>query len=192
MISGIAQSNSFGFDNLMLQGWKDQRQAAGKVLRDGEGAGQKSGTLSTGQQSQVDKLKATDRRVRAHEQAHMAAGGELVQGGAAYSYETGPDKQRYAVADEVSIDISKARTPEETISKAERIRQAALAPVDPSPQDRRVAAYAAQLEIQARQELAQKAAEERARAGSERVSQVIGAYQTAGGLERSVGFGAEA
>ena len=44
----------------------------------------------------VEELREMDRRVRAHEQAHMSAGGGLVRGGAAYEYRTGPDGQRYA------------------------------------------------------------------------------------------------
>lgn len=176
MIGSVTQSTDFGFGRLMPQGREVQP----------------TGELSPDQQHQVDQLKATDRKVRAHEQAHMAAGGDLVLGGAAYSYQAGPDGRRYAVGGEVSIDISAGKSPEETISKAEHIREAAPAPADPSPQDRRVAAYASQMEMQARQELAQKAIEERAHAGSERDSQAIAAYQTVGGLERSAGFSAEA
>jgi hypothetical protein len=37
---------------------------------------------------QVEELKETDRRVRAHEQAHMSAGGGLVRGGATYQFKT--------------------------------------------------------------------------------------------------------
>jgi hypothetical protein len=113
--------------------------------------------LSPDAQRQLDKLKATDRQVRAHEQAHMAAGGALVRGGASYSYQKGPDGQLYAVGGEVSIDVSPGRTPEETISKAAQIRAAALAPADPSGQDRNVAAGAARLEAEARAELASRA-----------------------------------
>ena len=94
-----------------------------------------------------------DRKVRAHEQAHISAGANLVRGGASYSYQTGPDDRRYAVGGEVSIDASPGRTPEETISKAERIRAAALAPADPSAQDRGVAAQAGLMEAEARIEL---------------------------------------
>ena len=43
--------------------------------------------------------------------------------------------------------------PQATIQKAQRIRSAALAPANPSAQDRSVAAQATRLEAQARQEL---------------------------------------
>lgn len=105
----------------------------------------------------VDELKKIDRAVRSHEQAHLAAAGGLALGGPTYTLQYGPDGQAYAVAGEVSIDTSPGRTPEETISKAKQIRAAALAPTDPSSQDRAVAAAAAQLETQAQQELAQQA-----------------------------------
>ncbi len=105
----------------------------------------------------IEQLKARDREVRAHEQAHVAAAGGLAQGGPSYTFQYGPDGQAYAVGGEVNIDTSAGRTPEETIAKAKQIRAAALAPADPSGQDRAVAAAAAQLEAQAQQEIAQAA-----------------------------------
>lgn len=107
----------------------------------------------------VEELKSRDREVRAHEQAHVAAAGGLAKGGPSYTYQYGPDGQAYAVGGEVNIDTSPGRTPEETISKARQIRAAALAPSDPSDQDRAVAAAAAQLEAQAQQELTQQTTE---------------------------------
>jgi hypothetical protein len=113
--------------------------------------------LSTDQQKQVDKLKETDSHVRAHEQAHLAASGGLAMGGASFEYETGPDGKRYAVGGEVQIDTSKGKTPEETLAKASRIRSAALAPSDPSGQDRAVAAAATQMAAEAQQEISTQA-----------------------------------
>ena len=104
----------------------------------------------------IAELKVIDREVRAHEQAHVAAGGGLVLSGPTYTYQYGPDGRGYAVGGEVSIDTSPGRTPEETIEKAQQIRAAALAPADPSGQDLAVAAAATQLELQAKQELAQQ------------------------------------
>ncbi|WP_415033990.1 putative metalloprotease CJM1_0395 family protein [Azonexus sp.] len=110
--------------------------------------------LSAEQQAEVDKLQKIDREVRQHEMAHMAAGAGMVTSGASYTYTRGPDGMNYAVAGEVGIDTSPGRTPEETIARAERIQAAALAPADPSPQDRSVAAQASQMAAQARQEIA--------------------------------------
>lgn len=134
----------------------------------------RQGGLSPDEQRQVAVLKQTDRQVRLHEQAHMAAGAGLI-GGASYTYQAGPDNQRYAVAGEVSIDTAPGRTPEETIAKARQIRAAALAPADPSTQDRRVAATASQMEIQARQELAR--ADDEQRSGNDQVDRALAAYR---------------
>jgi len=109
--------------------------------------------LTPEQQQQVDKLKATDRRVRAHEQAHLAAGGGLVTGGAVYQYQTGPDGKQYAVGGEVHIDTGEEKDPEATLRKAEQVKAAALAPADPSGQDRSVAASADAMAAKARLEI---------------------------------------
>ncbi len=109
-----------------------------------------SAALSAAEARTVVELKQRDRVVRAHELAHMTAGAGLVTRGASYTYQTGPDGQRYAVGGEVGIDVSPGRTPAETLSRAERIRAAALAPADPSAQDRQVAARADRMAIEAR------------------------------------------
>ncbi len=100
----------------------------------------------------LNKLKTADAQVRAHEAAHLAAGGGVVTGGASFSYERGSDGKMYAVGGEVPIDASEGNTPEATIQKARRIVAAAMAPADPSPQDYRVAATAMMMEVQARTE----------------------------------------
>jgi hypothetical protein len=124
------------------------------------GGAQQNGKLSAEDERRVMELKKTDRAVRQHEQAHMAAGGNLVTSGPSFEYETGPDGQRYAVAGEVHIDTSKGRTPEDTAQRAARIRAAALAPADPSGQDRSVAAQAAQMQMDALQEIARQQMED--------------------------------
>ncbi len=109
--------------------------------------------LTEADQKRIRELQQRDREVRAHEMAHIAAGGGLILRGAQYDYETGPDGVRYAVGGDVLIDTSPGRTPEETAEKAQRIIAAALAPSDPSPQDRAVAAKAAQMAAEARIEI---------------------------------------
>ncbi len=106
-------------------------------------------TLSAEAKSQLDQLSQTDKKVRAHEQAHMAAGGGLILSGPTFSYQKGADGKMYAVGGDVSIDTSPGQTPQETISRAEQVRSAALAPVDPSSQDRQVAAAASNMEMEA-------------------------------------------
>jgi hypothetical protein len=110
--------------------------------------------LTDEERKKVQELKRTDQAVRAHEQTHKAVGGQYVRGGANYEYEKGPDGQMYAVGGEVKIDVSEVEgDPEATIQKMQVVRRAALAPQDPSPQDRRVAAEASRKENRARAEL---------------------------------------
>lgn len=118
--------------------------------------GGSAGKLSQEDAEQVAKLKQIDRQVRQHEQAHLAAAGGLATSGASFTYQKGPDGMNYAVGGEVGIDTSPGRTPEETISRAQTIRSAALAPADPSGQDRAVAAQATQMEQQATMAQAQQ------------------------------------
>jgi len=133
--------------------------------------------LTPEQQQQVDKLKATDRRVRAHEQAHLAAGGGLVTGGAVYQYQTGADGKQYAVGGEVHIDTSEARDPEATLRKAEQIKAAALAPADPSAQDRSVAASADAMAAKARLEIAEEQPQGSSSGGGAPGGQSVGGAQ---------------
>ncbi len=115
----------------------------------------------TEDQQIIQQLAERDREVRAHEQAHAAVGGQLA-GSPSYTFERGPDGVSYAVGGEVSISSGKVPgDPEATLANARIVQQAALAPAEPSPQDRRVAADAAQLQQQAIQEIAQQAQEAR-------------------------------
>lgn len=118
---------------------------------------------------ELQALKNRDREVRTHEQAHLAAAGSYALGGPVYQYQRGPDGQRYAVGGHVNIDTSEvAGNPEATLRKADTVRRAALAPAEPSPQDRRVAAQASSLALDARQELTQIRQQEAAQARTER------------------------
>ena len=122
---------------------------------------QKNSADEREQSAEIAKLRARDREVRAHEQAHAAAAGGVATGGPNFTYEQGPDGKQYAVGGEVKIDTSPvAGDPEATIRKARQIRAAALAPADPSAQDRAVAASASAMEAAARQESQQNRREE--------------------------------
>ncbi|WP_029523071.1 putative metalloprotease CJM1_0395 family protein [Persephonella sp. KM09-Lau-8] len=110
-------------------------------------------------QQVIQQLRITEQKVKAHEMAHKIAGGELA-GPVHYKYKKGPDGKLYIVGGEVPIKIKEGRTPEETIEIAQKIKRAALAPADPSPQDRAVAARAAMLEMKARIELQKQQQEE--------------------------------
>jgi len=115
--------------------------------------------LSTAEEVQVSELQARDTEVRAHEAAHIAAGGSAVTGGASFSYQKGPDGKQYAVGGEVPISIG-GSTPQERIDSAQAAQAGALAPSNPSPQDLKVASSAARIEAQARQELAEENSQE--------------------------------
>jgi len=118
-------------------------------------------TLPPEDQAVVRKLKIRDQEVRNHEAAHISAGGPYVRGGAVYSYATGPDGKRYAVGGEVSIDVSAVSDdPEATAAKMRVVKQAALAPANPSGADISAAARASQTEAAARIEAAEKAKQE--------------------------------
>ena len=102
---------------------------------------------------QLAVLKNVDTRVKAHEMAHLAVAGSYARGGASFQYRKGPDGRDYAVGGEVPIDVSRESTPQATINKMQVVRAAALAPADPSPQDRRVATAATATMGEARQQL---------------------------------------
>ena len=121
------------------------------------------------EKAELTELRARDREVRAHELAHLAAAGAHARGGASFTFKPGPDGRRYAVAGEVSIDSSEVPgDPKATLAKAKQVRRAALAPADPSAQDRRVATQASAMAAKASAELAQQRRES--------VSQVEHAY----------------
>ncbi|MDY5115048.1 MAG: putative metalloprotease CJM1_0395 family protein [Campylobacter sp.] len=154
-----AQSNNKGAenntDNSALSGDKTS-STENNTQNNDKNAGQKNiGELSREEQRIVSELQAADTNVRAHEAAHMAAGGGLTSP-ASYTYERGPDNKMYAVAGEVGISTSQGNTPQESLNKAQTIRRAALAPADPSPQDLKVAAQAASMEMNARAEILQE------------------------------------
>ena len=116
--------------------------------------------LDSQELQELQQLKIRDSEVRAHEQAHLAAAGQYVRGGASFTFQKGPDGVSYAVGGEVGIDAGREKTPEATISKMQVIKRAALAPVSPSAADRSIAAKARLMESQARQELLMKRQEE--------------------------------
>ncbi|MBV6631604.1 MAG: hypothetical protein KI792_01080 [Alphaproteobacteria bacterium] len=116
--------------------------------------------LTPEEEARVQELQRIDAEVRRHEQAHMNAGGQYA-GQASYTYETGPDGGRYAVAGEVPIDTAPVPDdPQATIDKMEVVIRAALAPAEPSAQDLRVAAGARQTIASARSELRAEEREE--------------------------------
>ena len=121
----------------------------------GSGAGENTGSeeLTQQEQREVSELKMTDAQVRNHEHAHKAAAGGLHTSGPNYEYETGPDGRKYAVAGDVNVSYSHSADPEVNLRNAQQLKASALAPADPSSQDRKVAAQAEMEIAQARQEI---------------------------------------
>lgn len=118
--------------------------------------------LTPDQQSEVRQLQSRDAAVRTHELQHMTAAGSYAMGGPQYDMQTGPDQRQYAIGGHVNLDVSAVPDdPQATISKAQVIQRAALAPADPSGADRAVAASASQMEAMARMELTQQLSEKR-------------------------------
>jgi hypothetical protein len=136
-------------------------KAAESGSSDGPGKKDAAGkTLNEDEKKQVDELKKRDTEVRRHEQQHMSSAGGYVKGGANFEYQQGPDGKSYAVGGHVSIDASPVDgDPQATLTKAQTVQRAALAPADPSGQDRAVAAAAAQMAIEAQKQIAEKTRE---------------------------------
>lgn len=138
-------SSQAGQDLKELPGQKKEPKPGEKTTADGK-------SLEDPQvKQQISEMKANEEKVKAHEAAHKAVGGSLASS-ATYSYSQGPDGHRYITGGEVQIDMSSGKTPEETISRMQQVIRAAMAPAEPSPQDRAVAAQAGSMLAQAQQE----------------------------------------
>ncbi len=171
----------------LLGGDTDTEQT--QESRGGEAAD--PGELSQEQEEVVVDLKARDREVRDHENAHAAAGGAHA-GRPTYSYEVGPDGQRYAVGGEVSIDVSAVSGDSgATINKMRAVQAAALSPASPSGQDRAVAAQAMQTMAAAQREEA-SGDDEEGTSVPDGESGALGARDDVAVSTRSVGMAAYA
>lgn len=112
--------------------------------------------LSDADLLEISKLKARDTQLRQHEQAHHAASAGVDVSSASFTYQRGPNGVNYAVSGDVRIDTTAPRDPEARLAQAAMIGDVALAPADPTPTDRAVAAKAQQMTQQARAEIAQQ------------------------------------
>ena len=140
--------------------------------RPGTEGSQGQDDVSPEMDSLVNELRARDREVRQHEQAHQTVGGQYA-GAPTYDYSRGPEGQLYATGGQVSIDTSAVSDdPRATINKMQTVRAAALAPANPSPQDIQVAQeatskmLAAQAELRAEQREEVRASDDSAESGS--------------------------
>lgn len=148
-----------------VEGQQPQGEDSGQSQsgQQGEGA-QQRGRQSKGseaevaaEQAMIAELKQRDAEVKIHEQAHASVGGQLA-GSPSYTFQTGPDGQKYAVGGEVQIDVSVVPDdPQATIAKMQQVKAAALAPAQPSGADRQIAAEATRNISAAQAELARAA-----------------------------------
>lgn len=171
----IRTTSATGTTGVRSQGTTEAKDSGKAGAAQGKGSAQSGDTVELSQEAQarVARLQATDRAVKAHEAAHLAAAAGLAEGGANFAYTQGPDGKRYATSGEVGIDTSVPDDPKAALSKARQIRAAALAPADPSAQDRQVAAQAMRMESEASARLA----EERSQTGTGRAASA--AYKSA-------------
>lgn len=137
--------------------------------------------MPAGDQAKVNELKERDREVRQHEAAHLSAAGAYARSGPQYSYQTGPDGRQYAIGGEVEMDTGRESDPRRTITKAQTVRGAAMAPANPSAQDFAVASQMTQMEMDARKELQQAQKKEAEQAAQEEPGQGTPAPQAKGG-----------
>ena len=142
---------------------QDEDSGQSQSGQQGEGSEQR-GRQSKGseaelaaEQAMIAELKQRDAEVKIHEQAHASVGGQLA-GSPSYTFQTGPDGQKYAIGGEVQIDVSVVPDdPQATIAKMQQVKAAALAPAQPSGADRQIAAEASRNISEAQAELARAA-----------------------------------
>ncbi|MGI2169870.1 putative metalloprotease CJM1_0395 family protein [Shewanella sp. MF05960] len=132
---------------------QSQQESAAAKEQINKQIAQKQQQIDQAEAQQISELSKRDIEVKTHEQAHAAVGGSFAQS-PSYEYEKGPDGRRYAVDGEVSIDVAPiSGDPQATLSKMQKVYAAAMAPVQPSMADIRVAAQAVQYMNEAKQAL---------------------------------------
>ncbi len=118
----------------------------------GGGCGCAVGSL--GGADPLEFLERRDAEVRTHEQEHYSQAGEFARGGPKFETITASNGKTYAVGGHVEICVSEvAGDPAKTLAKMQAIQRAALAPLMPSAQDRKVASEAAAKEAETAQKI---------------------------------------
>lgn len=125
-------------DASMAVAQESERASVNKTIGGTARAPQKDPIKERQEQSVIRELINIEKKVIAHEQAHMAAGSG-VTGASSYSYTNGPDGKRYISGGEVAINVPATDDPKKGKMLMQRVIEAALAPADPSPQDIKVA-----------------------------------------------------
>lgn len=108
---------------------------------------------------EIEELKTYEKMVIAHERTHMIVGGGIA-GAPSYTYTIGPDGKKYVSGGNVTMRIPQANSFENMIRNLKRVKAAATAPSNPSPQDMQTAAIASAREASIKTEYAIKKAKE--------------------------------
>lgn len=90
---------------------------------------------------ELTRMKNWEQSVISHENTHMQVGGEFA-GAPSYIYQKGPDGKLHIVGGEVTMKLPAGGDLEKLKAALERVKRAAMAPADPSPQDQKTAAMA--------------------------------------------------
>ena len=98
------------------------------------------------QKQRDDLIQKNYNHIYAHELAHKAAGGSFA---GAFSIETNSDGIPVAGHVPIKMPVLDKNNPQKTIDHANTVIKAAMAPSDPSSQDYKVAAEAADIKSQA-------------------------------------------
>ncbi len=109
--------------------------------------------------AEIRRLKMWEDHVIQHERMHMLAGGEFA-GAPSYTYTTGPDGKRYIQGGEVTMYVPAGTTLEDSEVALEKVKRAAAAPSDPSPQDLKTSAMASARQASVRKMIARKQSKE--------------------------------
>ncbi len=98
-------------------------QSAAQRARSGVAA---ESELTSAKRQVISELAARDREVRDHEAAHTNTGGRFT-GASSFTYERGPNGRNYAVAGEVSIQVSSSaiESPQDAVERVQAVRRAA-------------------------------------------------------------------
>ncbi len=152
-------SSPEGTDTLTADAIQAKDETDQNASNDDDSSSDSNSSENSKEEKAVKDLEERDQEVRTHEQAHKAAGGQYA-GSPAFDMTLGPDGKSYATGGHVDIDVSAIpNDPQATIRKMEQIKQAALAPAEPSTQDVKVAARANMIASAARSELVKQSAQ---------------------------------
>lgn len=109
--------------------------------------------------SEIEELSEREQSIIKHELAHMLVGGGMA-GSPSFVYTLGPDGRKYVSGGNVSLRLPKGGSYDQLLRDLKRVKAAATAPMDPSPQDMNTAAMATAMELSIKKEYTVKQAKE--------------------------------